>query len=277
MPVQQTYRHRLSYTLCFELRIAHDFYRDGRCRDFEIAPTPETAARLRNHHLVFRPEADGFVLARDDAKDYSNEVFLRPEAFEFTLRNTNPDFVRFTELPYQSGQFHLFDTASAVEGRLHPGVHVDASTLQEGDVDGFTAVVRVRHLPERPLWEGDASVCRLAFTARKARVRYVFYGNPEYLKNIDGYFVENFDNYNKSFKFTSPFAVTMRNGAPGFEMSTEDEVDLRERFEWQWVLRRKARVGVPFEFRKVLPKPRADAVHYDDVKKGFIPQLFIKL
>jgi hypothetical protein len=282
-PVNTT-RQRLDYQVVFECRFLHDYFDDGRCRGIVVGPTPGTAARLPGMGLLFHRLADGFVLAADTGRDRSNPIHHRPEILEFSFRATDPQFLRYTELPYLAGQHLVFDNGPAADGALHPGTHVDASSLAPADTDGITGLLRVKHSPEAPFLPGpDGSATApvtpryLRFAARNAILRYVFHGKIPEGSRYEDYFIENFAMNGIIHTFTLPLSLTLRNGANAFRMDSREPVAMRQTWKAQGVLRRRKSAGMPFEYRRTLPLPRPDSLYFDQVSGRFVSETIVKL
>ncbi|MBN1209705.1 MAG: hypothetical protein JXB05_32955 [Myxococcaceae bacterium] len=91
-----------------EVRLRHDYYRDGACPVLRVVPTPTTAALITARRLRFQPRADGFSLIGQVEQDGEGNVRprfpLEPrDRFVFALALTEPDFLYFTDLPLEGG------------------------------------------------------------------------------------------------------------------------------------------------------------------------------
>jgi hypothetical protein len=83
----------------FSLQLVHPYYRDQRCPDFAIAPTPETQRLLRNHRCVLKAAPNGLrVLIGGDAPHVPLIPLQKGRVFSFRLHLQNPDFALFTDL-----------------------------------------------------------------------------------------------------------------------------------------------------------------------------------
>jgi hypothetical protein len=83
----------------FSLQLLHPYYRDQRCPDFTIAPTPETERLLRNHRCVLKATPNGLrVLIGGDAPHVPLIPLRKGLVFAFRLHLENPDFALFTDL-----------------------------------------------------------------------------------------------------------------------------------------------------------------------------------
>ena len=89
----------MSYVPLLDVRIAHPYYRDGRCPDIRVEPSDDTRRRLRGQRCVLRTRADG-VAVLVELGDGGDPVvaFDEPVPLGFHLRLANPDFALFTDL-----------------------------------------------------------------------------------------------------------------------------------------------------------------------------------
>jgi hypothetical protein len=281
---ETTHRYRLDYRVVLEFRVFHNYYIDGSCRDLEIAPTPETQAKLRGYQMLFRRERDGFLLAVNSQKDYSLPLFTRPDYLDFGFRVGNPQFLRFTDLPYESSQFHVFDSKGGPDGRMHPEAFVDGSSIRPADTDGVTGVIRFIQDGDRllvpPSGSPEAESPRLHylhFNTRKVRIRYVFHGAEDQVGNFNEYSIENFEVNGKPLIFSDPRPTYLRNGSEAFEVLSHEGVDLRSAYEGHGMLKKARGSGSPFLYKKVLPLPKPENVAYDPVGEQYFADIFVKL
>jgi len=282
-----TFRHHLAYEVIVECRILHEYFNDGPCRALDIRSTPDTSAKLRGLGLVYRPLPDGFLILADAARDWTNPVYQRPEVFEFSFRVTDPQFIRYTEIPYRSGQFHVFDALSGEDGALHPGPFVDGSTLTDADTDGIAGLIRIHHRGEAPILPAagntlgaEAPSPRLyvvRFQARMAFLRYVLLPKSPAIEELDNFFVENFEVNGVLYMFTSPNTSKLRNGKPCFDILSNQPLALRKSYEARGNLRSKRVKGLPFEYSRALPMPRPENIIQDSSTGRFICEMLINL
>jgi hypothetical protein len=282
-----TFRHHLAYEAVVECRILHEYVNDGPCRALDIRPTPGTAAKLRGLGLLFRTLPDGFLLIADAARDWSNPVYQRPEVFEFSFRVNDPQFLRYTEIPYLSGQFHVFDALGRADGTLHPGPFVDGSTRTDADTDGIGGIIRLHHQEGSPILPSPGTAPSelaqplrshlIRFQARRAFLRYIFTHKNQSTEDFGNYFIENFEVNNALYKFTGPRVMELRNGRAGFDIRSTEPIPLRKSFESRGNLRRKRVNGLPFEYRRTLPMPRPENIIQDPLTDTFICEMLVNL
>lgn len=275
-------QYATQYEVFLQVVVMHNYYENGRCKDLVIEPTIETISKLRGYNILFKPQKDGFMLALNRLKDYSLPNFLRAETFDFGFKINNPQFLRFTDLPYESGQFHVFENIDSVDGRMHAEQYVGQSTCQSTDNEGITGVIRIHHLPEKPLlfnapdeFQNKSKLLYIHFNNRKVTVKYLCYGNEKLTNNSQLIHIENITETQQKIIFTDPSQIKMRSGADGLEFFSLDQIDLKEKFPYYWCLKRRKSAGSPFEYKKVLPLPKPEAVV--SAENGFVCELIVKL
>lgn len=105
-----------SYKILFRVELSHSYYTNGESRDFDIHPTPETAAWLHENNLIFRRDDTGLRVFYTDAKNSSPSVPFTPfdaVQLRFMLFLKSPEtFFNITDLVidnevYASGQLLL--------------------------------------------------------------------------------------------------------------------------------------------------------------------------
>jgi hypothetical protein len=281
---QQTYRYSLAYESLLDVSVLHEYFGTGRCNDLEIRPSPQTVQKLRAYGLLFKAKNDGFMLAGNLGADRTSLVFRSPDLFDFNFRVTNPQFIRYTDLPYVSSQYHVFDTDQVCGDRLHPEAFVGQSTILESETDGIKGLIRIRHRPGHYLLpveeEARPSFPRqyfIHFMNRKAFIKYIFYGPMEAVENFDFYFIENFDFNSNEHIFTSPNQVNLRNGELGFEITSKVELDMKDRWDDYWVIKNRKSEGTSFEYRKTLPLPRPENIVFNPSSLRYYAEIFVKL
>ncbi|NJM24493.1 MAG: hypothetical protein HC859_02160 [Bacteroidia bacterium] len=57
------------YTRLFNLKVSHDYFKDGVAKGLIIQPTPQTSRQLRNGRMLFRVKPDGVVVFYSAAED----------------------------------------------------------------------------------------------------------------------------------------------------------------------------------------------------------------
>lgn len=91
----------MRFASLFEVRVIHTYYSDQGCPDFEIAPTAQTQALLRNHRSLFKPMPTGIrvITAMNETGTPAPMLPMAPDPpLTFHLQLRNPDFPLFTDL-----------------------------------------------------------------------------------------------------------------------------------------------------------------------------------
>ncbi len=109
------------YTRLFEVRVLHDYYREGTAKDIKLIPTRETQETLKKGRMLWRETPQGIVVLYRAEGDLSTpEVALAPPLdLWFFFHSTNsPQFFAVTQLSkgsrtYQSGDFLAFQNLPA--------------------------------------------------------------------------------------------------------------------------------------------------------------------
>src|SRR5215213_1169611 len=108
--------HTVRYERLMQVSIRHTFYNGSsnfKCPDFEICPTPSSAALMQSLGLLFKRETTGFAVLFNALRTESLTNYLREQArrdsgplnagpvwarLSFVLSLTNPYFVNFTDI-----------------------------------------------------------------------------------------------------------------------------------------------------------------------------------
>lgn len=89
----------LRFLPLLDLTLAHSYYEDGRCPDFQVTPDAPTRRLLSRLRAVTRVRADGISVAVPVAATTGSPVIALPgdATCTFQLIQKNPDFCLFTE------------------------------------------------------------------------------------------------------------------------------------------------------------------------------------
>ena len=83
----------------YAFHIIHDYYREGKCPDFTIAPSPETVALLKGHKMRVIEGTNGFRVVTEVNADRTPFVTMNTgKKMVFWLILSNPAFESITEL-----------------------------------------------------------------------------------------------------------------------------------------------------------------------------------
>lgn len=150
------------YSRLFEVKVLHDYFREGIAKDFRLIPTRETQETLKKGRMLWRETPQGIVMLYRAENDLTTpEVALpNPQDFFFFFQSTNPpQFFTITELrkgsrSYQAGDFLAFQNVPA-SASLDP----DNPEKIELDIwDGtrpktFTARVKLDPIPAKVIFQ----------------------------------------------------------------------------------------------------------------------------
>lgn len=120
------------------VKFMHNYYSNKLCNDFEVVPTQETIDFMKNYRLLFKPEKIGFsILHREGTTSaYFKDSDLTNKKLSFVLRNTNANFINFSELPFlENESIYYFSNSDVSLSKdkaklLHNGKDVSKSKNQ---------------------------------------------------------------------------------------------------------------------------------------------------
>lgn len=143
-----------------DVHILHDYYRDKRCLDFRLEPTPATQHRLRKARCVLKWKPHGLrILTMVDPDHRPLAPLPQDTVLTFALIVQNPDFVLFSDCSAgpnvtQGETFHL---AYSVAPPTSPGAFAGVNLKSRVPLD-----------KDRP-----AETLEIAFAAK--RVHWTYY------------------------------------------------------------------------------------------------------
>lgn len=90
----------IKYNLLFTIELLHTFFTNGRCPDFIIQPSPQTASLLNGYKIVAK-QFDNKLYAgiATDAAGHPSLSLPQGVQFTFFLNLINPQFYNYTNLP----------------------------------------------------------------------------------------------------------------------------------------------------------------------------------
>lgn len=197
------------------VRITHSYYVDGRCPDFHIAPTPDTARVLRNHRSVLKsfPDSVSVMIPVGEAgKPFI--AYPTETKFAFYLRLQNEDLPLFTDLSALNGKsvprytntvLHL---GQGGELQLDSGSGMEIPSTAKR---GVFAIVEIVSNVTAGLLSSQPPEFSVAFKAKPLRWRY-------YLITDEANAVFNIkDNRDKGtpLEFSGPISTTLSQSSDG--------------------------------------------------------------
>jgi hypothetical protein len=90
-----------AYQVLCSVTMRHPYFADGRLGELAARPTPATAERLRRLGVVYKPQADGFVLLYAPPGAAAGPLLPPPGLFplQFGLALRDPYFANYSDLP----------------------------------------------------------------------------------------------------------------------------------------------------------------------------------
>lgn len=151
------------YQVLFSIQLAHQYYVDGKSRDFELQPTQACAGLLRNFGLLFKKTEDGGIVLFERSaasKADPGEVIrkIKEEViFTFTLKLKQYSFPNYTQLGEQpvarvGKNIYYFSNVDQDTGAVNQNLDTGGAvrlTVQEeaGEADLCTLTPQIFTLP----------------------------------------------------------------------------------------------------------------------------------
>lgn len=123
-----------TYAILTTVTLQHDYYADGRCPDFELAPTAETAAVMKGLGILAKTVGNTLILLVQVKADGSTYLPLpQGQKLSFYLELANSSFMNYTAVtPGNNTVFYftnLYHTQAGGTGYLnHPVPAFNAAT-----------------------------------------------------------------------------------------------------------------------------------------------------
>jgi len=126
----------LKYRLLIELRLTHQYYRDGRCPDLLLEPTDATVCLLRNHRCILKSAPDTVRILTEVNETNEPVIPLSlGSTLAFHLRVGNPEFALFTDL---AGLHDKSDPVFTNASKHSSGGRLDVISRTHWQEDRFT-------------------------------------------------------------------------------------------------------------------------------------------
>lgn len=133
-----------AFSILATITVQHDYYADGRCRDFDIVPAADTRTLLQGLEIIYKMVDNVLLLLmKTDEKGLPDKTLPAGARLSFYLMHESPSLPNFTALPptIGDGQSIFYfgnDVGSVVEGAryLHPGpaLYAPGETYAIGDI-----------------------------------------------------------------------------------------------------------------------------------------------
>ena len=96
---------QVTYKILFTVDIFNDYYRDGRCTDFKLMPSWETASLLKKYNMLYRMTGNRLVILVKIKDDNTPVTPIDPNTkFSFYMDLQTPAFVNFTNILTKEGR-----------------------------------------------------------------------------------------------------------------------------------------------------------------------------
>ncbi|MFH5885789.1 hypothetical protein ACG2F4_15885 [Halalkalibaculum sp. DA3122] len=161
----------------FGLNMTHSYYAAGITGDLKASPTKETAQKLRDVGLLFRTTGSGFAVFGEVVKNEADSAGLqreidRPTRFQFILRQQNPYFLNFTDLPFHASgrEIYYFNN---LQVSSTAGIHFLHSPVEEEYKVNTEQLLKIQHGNYRysTAGTGDENSARLIYPDLGIRIQ----------------------------------------------------------------------------------------------------------
>jgi hypothetical protein len=276
---------QINYTVQFQellsISIFHGYYSHNKCGDFSFEMSKETSQVLGEYGVVSKQETNKIILIIDANKDFNHFCYGGALNLTFYLKNKNPQFLNFTELPFISNQQIEFEHTPGRE-LLHATELVPIEICRESDDAGIMGKVSISINKENELF-GLNSAKRnnllpikhaIQFKERNVYWKYFIYGPSRYMEEAD-YLCIYEKNQKNSITFISKGMVKLPNGRDGLLFISENSLPLKERPTKILGLYLNKNKNTENQLIKSLPCPNPASVQYDKNEDKFFVQEFI--
>ena len=276
---------QINYTVQFQellsISIFHGYYSHNKCGDFSFEMSKETSQLLGEYGIIIKQETNKIILIIDANKDFNHFCYGGAMNLTFYLKNKNPQFLNFTDLPFISNQQLEFEHTPGRE-LLHSTELVPIEICRESDESGIIGKISLSINKENELF-GLHSEQRnnllpikhsIQFKERNVYWKYFIYGPSSYMEEAD-YLCIYEKNQNDSISFNSQGMVKLPNGKDGYLFISEKTLPLKERPNKQFGLYLNKSKNTEIQLIKSLPCPDPTSVHFDKKEDKFFVQEFI--
>lgn len=276
---------QINYTVQFQellsISIFHSYYSHNKCGDFSFEMSKETSQVLGEYGIVSKKESNKIILIIDSNKDFNHFCYSGALNLTFYLKNKNPQFLHFTDLPFISNQQiefehipgrELLHTTKAVPIEIcnvseNVGIicKVSLSINKENELFGLNSAKKNNLLPIKHA---------IQFKERNVYWKYFIYGPSRYMEEAD-YLCIYEKNQKNSITFISKGMVKLPNGRNGLLFISENSIPLKERPTKILGLYLSKNKNTENQLIKSLPCPNPTSVHFDNKEDKFFVQEFI--
>lgn len=118
-----------TYAILATVTLQHDYYADGRCNDFELVPSTETAAAMKGLFILTKTVGNTLLLlvkVNDEGATYVTLPADLKLSFYVELDNTN--FVNYTNVPY-GGSGSIFYFSNLYKTKVGSSLYLNKRVL----------------------------------------------------------------------------------------------------------------------------------------------------
>lgn len=276
---------QINYTVQFQellsISIFHSYYSYNNCGDFSFETSKETSQLLQQYGIITKQESNKIILIIDANKDFNHFCYKGELVLTFYLKNKNPQFLNFTDLPFISNQLIEFDHTPGRE-LLHATDIVPIEICRESDDAGIIGKISISINKENELFGLDSTQRNnllpirhaIQFKERNVYWKYFIYGPSRYMEEAD-YLCIVEKNQKNSITFISKGMVKLPNGRDGLLFISENSLPLKERPTKILGLYLNKNKNTENQLIKSLPCPNPTSVQYDKKEDKFFVQEFI--
>jgi hypothetical protein len=255
--------------------VFHDYYKNKICKDLEIRPEIETLFKMKQHGILFRSEPNGFSLAKDGNKSLEAHVFQGILELNFDFKITNPFFLNYTDIPFETDQYFYFKNSDSEEKQsLHADAYVGKQDLADIDGDGLKGRITLSFQIDGGLTQ-DSKEYTIYFAARKSIWKYIISGTAENMKDYNSYFVKSANRIGMNHHFN--IVDEKPEIRSFFEIMSSGHLPFEEKPGYVFELRRDKTNGLNVPYKRVLPNANPRNLLFDYKRNQFLTEIFVKL
>ena len=117
--LQNSISLKTNFKKIVEVLVFHEYYKNRNCHTVEFIPDQQSRSIIRNHDLLFRQTAQGFVLLQNRDTKTKSPSFLGPVTFGFNMVFKDVLFLNLTKMPFHYNQFMSFNNQTLDLSLIH--------------------------------------------------------------------------------------------------------------------------------------------------------------
>lgn len=141
------------YQVLFKLAFTHEYYKNGKCKDFKCLPTEACAQIIKRHKLIFKANDDGLQILYKLGEDQKPFIPIEKNtnfSFVFTLENTS--FLNFTDCDWKKGSVLYYKqqgTQEVLKGKVKNRIYNGQFPVEFNPEDTTSIDVEVSDLVQK--------------------------------------------------------------------------------------------------------------------------------